>query len=538
MPMRRLRTYNPRSRGGTVPIPAQERLLPRARGAGARALARARRLPRVAAPPRGRAAVRLLRGPADGQRPARAPTTCWRACSRTSSRATRRCAGYYVERKGGWDCHGLPVEIAVEQQLGFDSKERHRATTGSPSSTQKCRESVFEFLEDWTRLTERIGYWVDLDAPLPHARRRPTSSRSGGRCSSCGSKRPALRGPGRPLLPALTAPRCPRTRSRRATRTSRTRRLRPLPGHRSRPARCARATSCSCGRRRRGRWSPTPPSPSTPSSPTCAPRDGERARRGAGRARARRGRRRSPTASRAPTWSAPATSRRSRSSPAEDYGEKGHTVLPGRLRLGRGRHRHRPHRDRVRRGRLPARRRAGAQRHQPRAARRHLRRAHRPLRRPLRQGRRRRPDRGPARARAAASAPSACCTPTRTAGAAARRCSTTPSRPGTSAPRRCATGCWPPTRPSTGTRSTSSTGASATGWRTTSTGRSARERYWGTPLPIWRCENGHVECDRLASPSWRSKSGATLEDPHRPYVDEPSWARAPTAAARCAACPR
>src|SRR5215216_949445 len=70
--------------------------------------------------------------------------------------------GRYVERKGGWDCHGLAVEIAVEQQLGFKSKddiERY----GIAEFNAKCRESVFEFLEDWNALTERIGYWVDLD---------------------------------------------------------------------------------------------------------------------------------------------------------------------------------------------------------------------------------------------------------------------------------------------------------------------------------------------------------------------------------------
>ena len=78
-------------------------------------------------------------------------------------------------------------------------------------------------------------------------------------------------------------------------------------------------------------------------------------------------------------------------------------MLPGRLRQRRRRHGHRPHRDRVRRGRLPARRRAGPRRRQPGAARRHLRRAHRPVRRALGQGRRRRPDRGPARARPAAA---------------------------------------------------------------------------------------------------------------------------------------
>ena len=72
--------------------------------------------------------------------------------------------GRYVERKAGWDCHGLPVEIAVEQQLGFTSKadiERY----GIAEFNAKCRESVFEFLDDWTRLTERIGYWVDLEHP-------------------------------------------------------------------------------------------------------------------------------------------------------------------------------------------------------------------------------------------------------------------------------------------------------------------------------------------------------------------------------------
>ncbi len=70
--------------------------------------------------------------------------------------------GYRVERKGGWDCHGLPVEIAVEQQLGLESKEEIEAY-GIAAFNQRCRESVFEFLEDWNRLTERIGFWIDLD---------------------------------------------------------------------------------------------------------------------------------------------------------------------------------------------------------------------------------------------------------------------------------------------------------------------------------------------------------------------------------------
>ncbi len=71
--------------------------------------------------------------------------------------------GYRVERKGGWDCHGLPVEIAVEKKLGIASKEEIEAY-GIAEFNAQCRESVFEFLEEWNALTERIGFWLDLDA--------------------------------------------------------------------------------------------------------------------------------------------------------------------------------------------------------------------------------------------------------------------------------------------------------------------------------------------------------------------------------------
>src|SRR4051795_3119730 len=74
----------------------------------------------------------------------------------------RTMRGYFVPRKGGWDCHGLPVEIAVEQQLGISTKEEIEAY-GIAEFNAKCRESVFEFLEEWNRLTERIGFWIDLD---------------------------------------------------------------------------------------------------------------------------------------------------------------------------------------------------------------------------------------------------------------------------------------------------------------------------------------------------------------------------------------
>ena len=70
--------------------------------------------------------------------------------------------GHHVERKGGWDTHGLPVEIAVEQKLGLKSKADIEAY-GIAEFNRQCRESVFEFLEDWKALTERIAMWVDLD---------------------------------------------------------------------------------------------------------------------------------------------------------------------------------------------------------------------------------------------------------------------------------------------------------------------------------------------------------------------------------------
>src|SRR3954465_2146807 len=70
--------------------------------------------------------------------------------------------GYRVDRKAGWDCHGLPVEIAVEQKLGLECKADIERI-GIAEFNRLCRESVFEYLEDWNALTERIGFWLDLD---------------------------------------------------------------------------------------------------------------------------------------------------------------------------------------------------------------------------------------------------------------------------------------------------------------------------------------------------------------------------------------
>ena len=74
----------------------------------------------------------------------------------------RTMKGFYVERKGGWDCHGLPVELAIEEQLGMKSKEDIERY-GIAEFNERCRQSVLSHVEDWNRLTERIGFWIDLD---------------------------------------------------------------------------------------------------------------------------------------------------------------------------------------------------------------------------------------------------------------------------------------------------------------------------------------------------------------------------------------
>jgi isoleucyl-tRNA synthetase len=74
----------------------------------------------------------------------------------------RTMRGYQVPRKGGWDCHGLPVELEVERELGISSKAEIEAY-GIAEFNQRCRESVFRYVEEWNRMTERVGFWIDLD---------------------------------------------------------------------------------------------------------------------------------------------------------------------------------------------------------------------------------------------------------------------------------------------------------------------------------------------------------------------------------------
>src|SRR5262245_29201675 len=69
--------------------------------------------------------------------------------------------GFLVERKAGWDTHGLPVEIAAEKALGLEGKDAIERL-GVAEFNRVCRESVFRHLEDWERMTRRIGYWLDF----------------------------------------------------------------------------------------------------------------------------------------------------------------------------------------------------------------------------------------------------------------------------------------------------------------------------------------------------------------------------------------
>ncbi|MEX0621721.1 MAG: isoleucine--tRNA ligase [Candidatus Woykebacteria bacterium] len=86
--------------------------------------------------------------------------------------------GFLVERKGGWDTHGLPVELEVEKQLGISGKQdilnlRHDPRKSDYENQRDsieffnklCRENVFKYVADWKEITNRIGFWIDMDRP-------------------------------------------------------------------------------------------------------------------------------------------------------------------------------------------------------------------------------------------------------------------------------------------------------------------------------------------------------------------------------------
>ncbi|MCM1030941.1 MAG: isoleucine--tRNA ligase [Oscillibacter sp.] len=72
--------------------------------------------------------------------------------------------GFYVERKAGWDTHGLPVELGVEKKLGI-TKEAIGKTISVADYNKECREDVMKFTKEWEDLTQKMGYWVDMKNP-------------------------------------------------------------------------------------------------------------------------------------------------------------------------------------------------------------------------------------------------------------------------------------------------------------------------------------------------------------------------------------
>ena len=76
----------------------------------------------------------------------------------------RTMKGYDVLRKAGWDTHGLPVELEVEKELGLDGKEQIEAYGVTPF-IQKCKESVWKYKGEWEEMSDRVGFWADMEDP-------------------------------------------------------------------------------------------------------------------------------------------------------------------------------------------------------------------------------------------------------------------------------------------------------------------------------------------------------------------------------------
>src|SRR3989338_4762755 len=72
--------------------------------------------------------------------------------------------GFRVERRGGWDTHGLPVELEIEKALGINNKKEIEQY-GVAKFNKKCKESVWRYKKEWENLTERMGFWIDMESP-------------------------------------------------------------------------------------------------------------------------------------------------------------------------------------------------------------------------------------------------------------------------------------------------------------------------------------------------------------------------------------
>ena len=72
--------------------------------------------------------------------------------------------GYYVPRKAGWDTHGLPVELEIEKKLGISGKEQIEEY-GVEEFVKECKESVFKYVGEWEKMTNKVGFWLDMENP-------------------------------------------------------------------------------------------------------------------------------------------------------------------------------------------------------------------------------------------------------------------------------------------------------------------------------------------------------------------------------------
>ena len=72
--------------------------------------------------------------------------------------------GYHVDRKAGWDTHGLPVELEIEKKLGISGKEQIEEY-GVEKFVKQCKESVFTYVHMWEQMTNKVGFWVDMEHP-------------------------------------------------------------------------------------------------------------------------------------------------------------------------------------------------------------------------------------------------------------------------------------------------------------------------------------------------------------------------------------
>ena len=445
----------------------------------------------------GRPALGLLRGPADRQRHARACTTSGPGSTRTCSAASAPWTGRTWPAGPAGTPTGSRSRSRWRRSSGSRARSRSRSRSGIAEFTRLCRESVYSYVDEFARLTTRIGYWVDMDAAY--------WTLSPDYIESVWWHLQQLFDQGLLYEDLKVVPYCPRC----GTALSQPR------------ARAARRVP-----RRGGRVGLRAVAPGRPRSPGSA----------VGAAVAggvddhavdpavehRRGG--EPRTSSTPSWtgrwwptswSTPCSGRAPPARvtarvpgaalvglhyerPFDDLdpppGADGWRVVPGRLRHDGGGHRPRAPGPGLRRGRPPDRPRERPALAQPGRARRALHRRRRLAGGPGRargQPRHQRPA-GVRRASSSAACPT--CTRTRTAGAAARRSSTGASRAGTSPRRPARTTCWRPTQTVDWHPAHIKDGRFGEWLANNVDWALSRDRYWGTPLPIWRCGRGHLRC--------------------------------------------